>query len=117
MDDYDTHVDIKCHLLAKRVEDPYDCQVGIPFQEEHLLRLLPKNHRNTALKRSRMRKWHDMIKYGLDQESANKVFLKTPGGGPAMPSGSGFQNDISLCPIEFSSYAIVGLKNFYRHHP
>ena len=57
------------------------------------------------MKKSRMEKWHSMVTYGLDQESARKVFLKTPGNGG------------SLEPLEFSSYAIVGIKNFYRHHP
>ena len=51
-----------------------------------------------------MTKWHRMIMYGLDSESASKVFLKTPSGD-------------SLETIEFSSYAVVGLKNFYRHYP
>ena len=50
-----------------------------------------------------MDKWKQMISYGLDSESASKVFLKTPTGD-------------SMDTIEFSSYAIVGLKNFYRHH-
>lgn len=31
MDDYETHVDIRCDLLAKRVEDSKDAQVGISF--------------------------------------------------------------------------------------
>ena len=51
-----------------------------------------------------MDKWRQMIQYGLDSESAKKVFLKPPSGN-------------RLDPIEFSSYAIVGLKNFYRHYP
>lgn len=80
MDDYETHVDIRCDLLAKRVEDSKDAQVGISFQEEHLLSLIPKSHKSTALKKSRMTKWHKMIMYGLDSESAAKVFLKTPSG-------------------------------------
>lgn len=66
--------------------------------------MVAKTHRKNALKRSRMEKWRQMISYGLDPDSAQKVFLKPP-------------SSNSLEPIEFSSYANVGLKNFYRHHP
>ena len=51
-----------------------------------------------------MDKWRQMITYGLDADSASRVFLKTPTGN-------------SLDTLEFSSRAIVGLKNFYNHHP
>lgn len=103
MDDYEAHVEARSDLLAPRV-DSKDAIVGISFQEEHLLAVIPKAHKTTAIKRSRMDKWHDMITYGLDSDSARKVFLKTPTGN-------------SLDTLEFSSRAIVGLKNFYNHHP
>ena len=70
--------------------------------------MLPKAFRTTALKKSRMDKWKQMITYGLDPENAGKVFLQKPAGGA---SGK------ALDTLEFSSYAIVGLKNFYRHYP
>ena len=47
-----------------------------------------------------------MVTYGLDAESKDKVF-KTQ---PEKQKGSQVE------PIEFTSYAMVGLKNFYRHH-
>ena len=104
MDDYEAHVEARSDHLAPRV-DSHDALVGIAFQEKHLIYNLSKSGRQTALKRSRMDKWKQMISYGLDTESARKVFL-TP------PASNG-----SLEQLEFSSYAIVGLKNFYRHHP
>ena len=107
MDEYEAHVEARSDLLATRV-DHKEARIGISFQEEHLISNLPKSHKTTALKKSRMDKWKQMISYGLDAESASKVFLQNP------PSGGSGK---SLDTLEFSSYAIVGLKNFYRHYP
>ena len=46
-----------------------------------------------------------MVSYGLDQESAQKVFKYEP-----TRSGN------TLEQIEFTSYAWIGLRNFYNHH-
>jgi len=46
-----------------------------------------------------------MIAYGLDFESAQQIFLKPTSG------------QSSLETLEFSSYAWIGLRNFYNHHP
>jgi len=50
--------------------------VGVAFIEKQLISNLPKNSKTTALKRARMEKWKQMIAYGLDNESASKIFLK-----------------------------------------
>ena len=47
-----------------------------------------------------------MVSYGLDPEVRDKVFKERP---PKQQNGQVEQ-------IEFTSYAMVGLKNFYRHH-
>ena len=46
-----------------------------------------------------------MVSYGLDQESAQKVFKYEP-----TRSGN------TLEQIEFTTYAWIGLRNFYNHH-
>ena len=52
-----------------------------------------------------MEKWKQMIQYGLDAESAPKVFLTKT------------KATDSFELIQFSSYAQIGLANFFRHHP
>lgn len=46
-----------------------------------------------------------MIQYGLDPEYANKVFVNKSRATDALED------------LQFSSYALVGLSNFFRHHP
>ena len=65
-----------------------------------------KKSKETATKAARLTKWKDMICYGLDSECRDKVFRQNPGK----------QTGGQLEHIEFTSYAMVGLKNFYRHH-
>jgi len=48
-----------------------------------------------------MQKWKDMVQYGLDADSVTKVFVKY---------------NVKE-PLEFTSFAIIGLQNFYNCHP
>ena len=41
MDEYEAHVDARCDLLAPRV-DTKEASVGVLFQQENLISLLPK---------------------------------------------------------------------------
>lgn len=50
-----------------------------------------------------MDKWFKMISYGLDEDLANKVFIK--------------RNKTINEPIIFSKYAKIGLNNFYETYP
>lgn len=52
-----------------------------------------------------MEKWKNMIQYGLDPDYALKVFMQKTRATDAFES------------IHFSSYALVGLSNFFRHNP
>ena len=74
--------------------------------QEELINQLSNKSKSTATKISRLNKWRDMITYGLDPEYRDKVFKVTP----AKQQGTNVEE------IEFTSYAMVGLKNFYLHH-
>jgi hypothetical protein len=50
-----------------------------------------------------MEKWFKMVSYGLDEDLANKVFIK--------------RNKTINEPIIFSKYAKIGLNNFYETYP
>ena len=102
IDEYETKLK-QSNLLANKVDNRL-AEIGVYFVDTELIMRLGKDHKQTAVKNSRLDKWRDMITFGLDQESASQVFLKKP------------TRDY-LQTIEFSSYAIVGLKNFYRVHP
>jgi len=51
-----------------------------------------------------------MVSHGLDTEYAEKVFLKSP-------KFADNKNSQQIEPVEFSSYALVGLKNFFLSNP
>ena len=66
---------------------------------------LANGEEETASLKQKMRndegEWRKVIVCGLDPESAQKVFRETPDGGTD----------------EFTSYALVGLRNFYSQNP
>lgn len=83
-----------------------NARVGVQFIKDQLIEQLGnKQHVRTATKVARMEKWKQMIQFGLDAESANKVFLQKTKATDAFEL------------IQFSSYALVGLANFFRHNP
>lgn len=102
-DDYEK-ID-QCNLLAPKV-DAHDARIGVYFIKEELLDKVNKRTTSTATKSSRLEKWRYMVTFGLDQEFANKAITKEPR-----------DRKNALEPIEFSSYALVGLKNFYSNDP
>ena len=106
MDNYEEHLEAQSELLAQKI-DQKEGQIGINFVQNELINQYSKKHRETAIKTSRLQKWKDMIQYGLDSQSRDKVFKETPKR----------QEGDTVEAIEFTSYAMVGLKNFYRHHP
>lgn len=105
MDDFDHHLDQQSDLLAGRV-DHRDAQIGIHFMQKELLEKVSKNSAKTATKSYRLEKWRDMASYGLDFDYRQKIFKSQPKK----------QVGTQVEAIEFNSYAMVGLKNFYRHH-
>lgn len=94
--------------VAKRIPDKelVSAKVGVQFIREQLIEQLGnKQHVRTATKTSRLEKWKQMIQYGLDAQSAAKVFVGRTKGSDA------FEH------VQFTSYALVGLANFFRHYP
>ena len=102
IDDFETKLE-QSNLLAKKVDNKL-AEIGVHFVNAELIMRLGRDHKQTAIKTSRLDKWQQMISFGLESESASKVFLREP-------------TKDHLQSIQFSSYAIVGLKNFYRVYP
>ena len=85
-----------------RVNDLKSAQVGVHFIRQELIIKLPKNYQRTQTKVDRLQKWKEMITYGLESKFSQKVFKSSK---------------TQLEPDDITSYAFVGLSNFYSHHP
>ena len=59
----------------------------------------------------RLEKWFMMITYGLDENVVEKAIAKKD-----FKRVKAFDSN-DVVPIEFSTYALVGLKNFYASNP
>jgi hypothetical protein len=82
--------------------------LGVLFIMDNLIEKLPKNIRQTALKKDRMTKWYKMISYGLDSDISHKVIDK---------KRDFLFDDEEIQPISFTPYAKIGLQNFFETNP
>ena len=86
-------------------------RISTYFQQKYLLSELSSKHHITMTKRDRLEKWWKMITWGLNESLVSKTIAEQD----LIRVQKFDSNDIA--PIEFTSYALVGLKNFYSESP
>jgi hypothetical protein len=94
IDDFESHYEKQSGILAPRVKNTQEAKIGISFFEQTLVDKTDEKTRN----KKKLEQWEKMVTFGLDSEYSNKVY--TAG------------EDIGK--FSFTSYALVGLKNFYN---
>jgi hypothetical protein len=88
-------------------------RLDVFFQVEHLIKAVPEKQRSLAMKSERQEKWFKMVSYGLDEDLKHKVVSKKD-----FKYSQQFTEDIDKCkPIEFTPFALVGLRNYFITNP